>query len=70
MAKSVRKIVIKYFTIKKSFLYIICINEMIKPKNSIPAAALISRSFKTGMLYPSTFSPNCITFFIVLVFLL
>lgn len=28
-------------------------------RNSIPADALISRSFKTGILYPSTFSPNC-----------
>jgi hypothetical protein len=27
----------------------------------MPAAALISLSFKTGMLYPSTFSPNCIS---------
>mgnify|MGYP000412454009 CR=1 FL=1 len=27
-------------------------------KNNKPAAALISRSFKTGMVYPSTCSPN------------
>ncbi|SRR5260221_14074774 len=50
MIKSLRKIVMKYFTNKKSFLYMICIKERIKPKNSIPADALISRSFKTGML--------------------
>src|ERR1700733_3780366 len=66
MAKSVKKMVIKYLTIKKSLLYRICISEMIKPKNRIPADALISRSFKTGILYPCTFSPNCITFFMVL----
>ncbi len=41
------------------------INEVKVAKNSIPAAARISRSFKTGMLYPSTSSPNCIIFFIL-----
>ena len=37
------------------------IKEMKVAKNSIPADALISLSFKTGMLYPSTFSPNLVT---------
>ena len=37
-------------------------------KKSIPAAALISRSFKTGMLKPSTSSPNFIIFFIFILF--
>ncbi len=35
-------------------------------KYSIPAEALISRSFKTGILYPSTVSPNCFNFLILL----
>jgi hypothetical protein len=35
-------------------------------KNSIPAAALISLSFNTGMVYPSTCSPNCIALLIFL----
>jgi hypothetical protein len=34
----------------------------------MPAAALISLSFKTGMLYPSTFSPNCISLLMYLFF--
>ena len=63
--KSVRNRVITYFMGKKLFLKIISIKEMNVAKNSIPAAALISLSFKTGMLYPSTFSPNCISLLII-----
>ena len=37
-------------------------------KNSIPADALISLSFKTGILYPSTSSPNCMTYSFFYVF--
>ena len=44
------------------------IREINVAKNNMPAAALISLSFKTGMSYPSTFSPNCIRLFIFLVF--
>ncbi len=40
------------------------IREITINKNSIPADALISRSFKTGILYPSTSSPNFIIVFI------
>ena len=62
MIKSVRKNVITYFIGKKLPLNIISIKEMNVAKNSMPADALISLSFKTGILYPSTFSPNCIMF--------
>jgi len=41
------------------------INDKKVAKNSMPAAALISRSFKTGMLNPSTSSPNLISFLIL-----
>src|SRR5438309_10956620 len=34
--------------------------------NSNPAEARISRSFKTRMVYPSTFSPKLFTLFILL----
>lgn len=44
----------------------ISIKEKNVAKNRIPAAALISLSFKTGILYPSTSSPNFIILFIVL----
>lgn len=64
MMKSVRKRVITYFIGKKLFLNTISISEMNVAKKSIPADALISLSFKTGILYPSTFSPNCIGLFI------
>jgi hypothetical protein len=37
------------------------IKEVKVAKNNMPAAALISLSFKTGKLYPSTCSPNCIS---------
>jgi hypothetical protein len=56
--KSARNIVITYFIGKKLFLNMISIREMKIAKNSTPAAALISLSFKTGMLYPFTCSPN------------
>src|SRR4051812_38683838 len=64
--KSVRNMVITYFIGKKLFLKIISIKEINVAKNNIPAAALISLSFKTGMLYPSIFSPKCINLFIFL----
>src|SRR5438105_12690093 len=35
-------------------------------KNSNPAESRISRSFKTRMVYPSTFSPKLFTLFILL----
>jgi hypothetical protein len=44
------------------------IKERKVAKNSIPADALISLSFKTRMLNPSTFSPNCMSLFILLFF--
>jgi hypothetical protein len=40
------------------------IKEINVARNSMPAEALISLSFKTRMLYPSTFSPNWISLFI------
>ena len=48
--KSARNTVITYFIGKKLFLKIISIKEMNVAKNSMPADALISLSFKTGML--------------------
>lgn len=39
------------------------INEMNISKNNNPADALISRSLRTGIVYPSTFSPNFIMLF-------
>ena len=62
--KSSRNIVMTYFISKKSFLNRISIKEVNVAKNSMPADALISLSFRTRMLYPSTFSPNCINLFI------
>ena len=44
------------------------IREINVAKNNIPAAALISLSFKTGISYPFTFSPNCIRVFNFLFF--
>jgi hypothetical protein len=64
MIKSVRKSIITYFMGIKFPLNKININEMKVPRNRMPAAALISRSFKTGISYPSTSSPNLIIFFI------
>ena len=61
MMKSARKAVKTYLMGKKLFLNRINISEIKVAKNNMPAAALISLSFKTGMLYPSTFSPNCIS---------
>ena len=70
MMKSVRKADMTYLIGKKLFLNTISMREIKIAKNSMPAAALISLSFKTGMLYPSTFSPNCISLLIYLFFLL
>jgi hypothetical protein len=66
--KSARKPVIAYLIGKKLFLNTISMREIKVAKNRMPAAALISLSFKTGILYPSTFSPNCISLFIYLFF--
>jgi len=68
MRKSLRNMVKTYFMGKKLFLNRMNINEMKVAKNSIPADALISLSFNTGILYPSTFSPNCIILLISVVF--
>jgi hypothetical protein len=65
--KSVRNTVITYFIGRKSPLKRISIKEMKMAKNNIPADALISLSFKTGMSYPFTFSQNCITLFMVMI---
>jgi len=62
MTKSVRKSVIAYFASIKSLLNKIRIRAKNITKKRMPAAARISRSFKTGISYPSTVSPNCITF--------
>src|SRR3989304_10320370 len=62
--KSIRKMVLTNLIMKKSSLKMTSIQARNIKKYSIPAEALISRSFKTGMLYPSTISPNCFTFFI------
>jgi hypothetical protein len=58
MSMSVRNTMMTYFIIKKFPSNRIIISEMSMNTNSIPAEALISRSFRTGMVYPSTFSPN------------
>jgi len=68
MMKSARKKVITYLIGRKLFLNRMSIREMKVAKNRIPADALISLSFKTRMLYPSIFSPNCIRVFIFFVF--
>ena len=70
MMKSARKAVMTYLIGKKLFLNTISMREIKVAKNSMPAAALISLSFKTGILYPSTFSPNCISLLINLFFTL
>jgi hypothetical protein len=66
--KSVRNMVKTYLMGIKLFLKRMNIKEMKVAKNSIPADALISLSFNTGMLYPATFSPNCIILLISVVF--
>lgn len=58
MMKSARNTVKTYLIGKKLFLKIISTREMNVAKNRMPADALISLSFKTGMLYPSIISPN------------
>ena len=68
MMKSTRKAIKTYLIGKKLFLNKINMREIKVAKNNMPAAALISLSFKTGMLYPSTFSPNCISLLMYLFF--
>src|SRR5580692_498443 len=65
MIKSVRKSVIEYFASKKSLLNRIRIRDMKINRKSIPAAARISLSFSTGILYPGTSSPNWINLLMV-----
>src|SRR5436190_1792939 len=64
MMKSERNAVKTYLIGKKLFVNKTNIAEMKVVRNSMPAAALISLSFKTGMSYPSIFSPNCMVLFI------
>ena len=66
MIKSARNIVITYLIGKKLFWNITSMREIKIARNNKPADARISLSFKTGMLYPSTFSPNCISLLIYL----
>src|SRR5437762_7791788 len=54
MMKSMRNRVMTYLIDKKLFLKMISIKEKKVAKKRIPADALISLSFKTGMLYPAT----------------
>jgi len=64
--KSVRNKVMLYFISKKFPFDKIRNSDISSSKNSMPAAALTSRSFKTGMLYPSTSSPNFIILLILI----
>jgi len=59
--KSARMKVSTYLIGKKLFSNKMNIKEVKVAKNNMPAAALISLSFKTRVLYPSTFSPNCMS---------
>ena len=64
--KSVKKTVITYLIIKKLPLNSMNMSDRKVKKNRMPAAARISRSLSTGILYPGTVSPNCVAFFIKL----
>lgn len=68
--KSAKKKGITYFIGKKLFLNRINIKEKKVAKNNKPADAIISLSIKTGILYPSASSPNCITLFIIYSFVI
>lgn len=68
MIRSVRKIIRTYLIIKKFSLKRISIKEMNRNRKRIPADALISLSFKTGIVYPSTSSPNPIILFALFIF--
>src|SRR4029453_3661153 len=70
MMKSARNTVKTYLIGKKLFFNTKNVPPVKVAKKSIPAAALISLSFKTGMLYFSAFSPNWMTLFILVIFLL
>ena len=65
MIISVKNTVTKYLSTKKSPSKCTCMIEANRTKNSNPAEALISRSFKTGVLYPATVSPK---FIVLLIF--
>jgi hypothetical protein len=58
MRKSAKNSVITYLTGTKFPLNKMNISDKNTAKNSIPAAARISRSLSTGMEYPSTISPK------------
>jgi len=70
ITRSVRKTIITYLISRKFPLNKISIKEISISTNNIPADALISRSFKTGIVYPSMSSPNFIHsfFFFILRF--
>jgi hypothetical protein len=61
--------VMTYLTGKKLPWKIITIKDVKTAKKKSPADALISLSLRTGILYPSTLSPNCIILFMVKEFL-
>src|SRR5206468_5309370 len=63
MIRSVRKTIMTYLISKKFPLKRINIKEINMNTNRIPADALISRSLRTGILYPFTSSPNLISLF-------
>ena len=58
MSMSGRKMAMAYFRSRKLFVEMAAAMAMNIIRNSSPAAARISRSFRTGMPYPSTSSPN------------
>jgi hypothetical protein len=58
MEKSIRNRVMMFFIQVKSCLKTINMKDKKVKKNNMPADARTSLSFNTGMLYPSTFSPN------------
>lgn len=66
--KSVKKKVTTYFMSRKFCLKRTSMRDIKTNKNNIPADARISRSLRTGMLYPLTSSPNFIILFILFFF--
>lgn len=62
--KSIKKIIINVFIAKKSLKIQKLIKIGIAKNNKIPAQALTSLSFKTGISYQSTFSQNWKNLFI------
>jgi hypothetical protein len=70
ISKSVRNTEMTYLISKKLSLNRMNIKATNINTNRIPADALISLSFKTGALYPSTSSPNFINLFAFFIFLI